>query len=116
MLASTKVLLLLAGIRCIYGAVKMEGELRMLNLNCSILCVSFLGGLFRALGQVYEKSGEVLLLHSTGNGDKWLRRFHRSCRPLRVEIAGLYFVDPAMSLTMGSFVAENVGNLLILAA
>ena len=117
MLATVKVLFLLLAIRCIYGVVKMNGILQILNLNCTIGLLVFLTFTFRALGQVFAESQSVLMTQkSFRGGDKWFRRFLRSCRPLRFEIARLYFVDPPMSLTMGSFVLENVANLLLLAA
>ena len=117
MLAAVKVLFLLLAIRCIYGAVKMRGILQILNLNSIAGLLVFLTFTFWALGQVFAKSQSALMTQkSVRGGDKWFRRFLQSCRPLRFEIAHLYFVDPLMSLTMGSFVLENVANLLILAA
>ena len=76
----------------------------MLNLNYAIGLVVFLGVTFKALGKMYDTSEEVL----------WFRRFHRSCPPLKIQVAGMYFVDLPMTLTMGSFVIENVANILIL--
>lgn len=114
-LTSTKVLFLLVSIRCIYGVVKMTGLLQIFNLSCAVGDLFFLTFTFRALGQVFAESQGVLVTQkSFTGGDKWLRRFLRSCRPLRFEIAHLYFVDPPMTLTMGSFVLENVANLLML--
>ena len=116
-LAAVKLLLLLLMIRFIYGMVKMDGPLRLLNLNNTIGNLVFLLVTFRALGQIYEKSGYMLLKHRRLiRGNKWFRRFLWSCWPLRFEIANLYFVDPPMSLTMGSFILENVANMLMLGA
>ena len=76
--------------------------------------VVFLAGAFRALGQVFAESGDALMTQKqAAGGDKWLRQFLRSCRPLRFEIAHLYVVDPPLLLTMGSFVVENLANLLM---
>ena len=114
-LAAVKVLFLLATIRCIYGVVKMEGPLRIASLNGAIGYLVYLTVAFRALGKVYGKSEEVLVKQKSLTGeDKCFRRFIRSCRPLRFEIAHLYFVDPPMTLTMNSFVLENVANMLML--
>ena len=113
-LAAGKVLFLLATIRCIYGVVKMDGLLQIFNFNCAIGCLIFLTLTFRALGQVFAESENRLMAQKRVMGrDKWFRRFLRSCRPLRFEIAHLYSVDPLMSLTMGSFVLQNVANLLM---
>ena len=116
-LAAVKVLFLLLMIRFIYAMVKMDGPVQILNLNNTIGNLVFLVVAFRALGQVYAKSVDVFLQqkHLVG-GNKWFRRFLRSCWPLRFEIANLYFVDPPMSLTMGSFILENVANMLMLGA
>ena len=93
-------------------------EIRLLNGNCGVLGAIFLGVLFKAYGQVFEKSGEVLQLprQMAFIEAKWFESFHRSCWPLKFDIAGLYFVDMGMSLTMGSFVAQNVANMLLLGA
>ena len=116
-LATAKVLFLLATIRCIYGVVKMDGLLQIFNFNCAIGCLIFLIFTFRELGELFATSENTLMTQKRVMGrDKWVRRFLRSSRPLRFEIAHLYFVDPPMSLTMGSFVVQNVANLLMLAA
>ena len=116
LLAASKVLLLLATIRSIYGMLKTDGLLQILYLNCAIANVVYLSATFRALGQAFEESRLVLLEQRSGRGsDKWARRLLRSCRSLRFEIAHLYFIDPPMSLTMGSFVLQNVANLLMVA-
>ena len=113
-LATIKVLFLLGTIRCTYGVVKTSGLVRMFNLNAAIGFDVFLAVTFKALGEVYEKSKDVLIRERKMLNDKWFRRFHRSFWPLKFEVGGLYFVDPLMSLTMGSFVVLNVTNLLIL--
>ena len=116
-LAAIQVLFLSLTIRSIYGMVKMEGELRILHLNNTYGNVLFLVVLFKVLGKVYERSGATLLKQKSLMGRvKWFRRHHRSCWPLQFEVAGLYYVDPGMSLTMGSFVVQNVANMLILGA
>ena len=116
-MASDKVLFLLGAIRSIYGIVRNDGLLWILNLNCAIGNLIFLILAFRALGRVYMVSGHVLRKHKRFMGrDKWFRRFLWSCWALRFEIAHLYFVDPPMSLTMGSLVLEKVANMLVLGA
>ena len=95
---------------------KTERELRLFNLNVVFLGITFLAVLFKTYGKVFEKSERVLLDRKVALGDKWFRRFHRSCRPLTFEIGGLYFVDPGLSLTVGSFVAQSVAGMLILGA
>ena len=92
----------------------MNGYIRIFNLNVAIGYVVSLAVLFRALGEVYDKSGKVLLQRKNMLHDKWFRVFLRSCRPLKFVVAGLYFVEPPVSLTMGSFVLQNLANLLIL--
>ena len=113
-LAILQAVVLLLTIRCIYGFVTMDGYMRVFSLNCAIGYVISLAVGFKAFGQVYEKSEEVLSHKRTQLGGKWFRRFHRSCRPLKIQVAGLYFVDPPMCLTMGSFVIQNVANMLVL--
>ena len=95
----------------------MEGPLQIVCLQSPIGSVVFLSGTFWALGQVYDMSGDVLYEQKClTENSKWFGQFHRSCRQLRFEVAGLYFVDPTMSLTIGSFVLENVANMLMLRA
>ena len=116
-LAAIKILFLSMTIRSIYGAVKMEGELRILHVNNTYANVGLLVVTFKVLGKVYQKSGDALLKQKRLMGRvKWFRKYYRSCRPLKFEVAGLYFVDLGMSLTMGSFVVQNVANMLILGA
>ena len=86
----------------------MDGAIRAINLNGASGFIAFLAVFFKALGQVYEESRRVL--HQQRNlvaGDKWFRRFRQSGRPIKFEAAGMYFVDPPMSLTMASFVAQT---------
>ena len=113
-LAILQTVMLLVTIRCIYGFVTMDGFMRVFALNCAINYVIFLAVSFKAFAQVYEMSQEVLSHKRKQLGDKWFRRFHRSCGALKIQVAGLYFVDLSMCLTMGSFVIENVVNMLIL--
>ena len=113
-LATLKCLCLLASIRCLYGVVRMNGYMRLLNGTRAVCYVGFLIVFFRSLGQVFDLSEQVLAQRRRSRGDKWLKRFHRSCWPLKFEIGGLYFADPPMSLTMGSFVVQNVVNMLML--
>ena len=96
------------------GVVRTDGYIQLLNLNSTVGLAVFLAVAFKALGQIYEKSTEVLSERKYLMKDKWSKGFHRSCRPLKVLVAGMYFVDVPMSLTVGSFVIENVGNALIL--
>ena len=93
---------------------KTNGYIRAFCLNNAVAIVVFLTVTFKALGQVYEESLEVLCQKRSQLVDKCFRRFHRSCRPLKIQVAGMYFADLGMCLTMGSFVIENVANILIL--
>ena len=113
-LACLKVISLLAIIRAIYGVVKMNGYIRIVNLNVAFSDTYFLWVTFKALGQMYVQSNEVLVQQKRRMGDKWFRRFHRSCPPLKFQVAGLYFADPPMCLTAGYFVLENVANMLMI--
>ena len=115
-LASIKVLFLLGAIRLIYGVVKLNGYIRICNLNAAVGYLIFLTVAFKALGEVYERSVKELLQHGEMMSDKWFRRLRRSCPPLKFQVAGMYFVDSPMSLAMGSFVIQNVANMLILGA
>ena len=112
-LATVKVLSLLAIIRSLYLVVKMNGFMQLVNGNSALCFGIFLIVCFNALGQVFDLSEQVLVQQKRNGGNEWFRRFHRSCYPLKFEIAGMYFADPPMSLTMGSFVIENVANMLI---
>ena len=116
MLASLKVLFLSVLIRSMYGVVKIDGALRLFNLNVAILGDGFLGVLLKTYGKVFEESERALLDRKVAIGDRRFRRFHQSCRPLTFEIGGLYFVDRGLSLTVGSFVAQSVAGMLILGA
>ena len=113
-LAIVKTVALLVTIRFIYGFVKMDGYMRVFCLNCAIGYTISLAIGFKALGQLYEESQKMLCHKRKQRGNKWFRRFHKSCRPLKIRVAGLYFVDPPMALTMGSFVIQNVANMLVL--
>ena len=114
-LAIVKTVALLVTIRFIYGFVKMDGYMKVFNLNAAICYTISLAIGFKELGQLYEESQKMLCHKRKQRGNKWFRRFHnRSCRPLKIRVAGLYFVDPPMSLSMGSFVIQNVANMLVL--
>ena len=114
--AGLKTLFLLGTVRCLYGVLRMNGIIRVFNGNSAICYVVFLVIFFKALGDVYDLSEKTVGQQKRNMGNKWFRRFHRTCWPLKYEIAGMYFVDPPMSLTMASFVLENVVNMLILGA
>ena len=113
-LASLKILFLLGVIRCVYGVMKMNGYVRVINFNCAAGFLVFLAVTFKALGEIYEKSEEALARQKKVRKNKWFRRFHRSCLPLKIQVAGIYFIDSPMSLTMFSFIIQNVANMLIL--
>ena len=95
------------------SVVKTNGYIRAYSLNCAVSIIVFLIITFKALGLVFEESQKMLSKKRNQLGDKWFRRFHRSCRPLKIQVGGIYFVDLGMCLTMGSFVIENVANILI---
>ena len=59
--AAAKVLFLLAAIRCLYGLVRMNGYMRVLNGNSALCYVVFLVVFFEALGAVFDLSEKVLL-------------------------------------------------------
>ena len=67
-LASTKVLFLLVSIRCIYGVLKMNGLLQIMNLNGAMGFLVFLMFTFRALGQVFAESQSVLMTQKSFRG------------------------------------------------
>ena len=113
-LAAFKSIHILAVIRCMCTVAKTNGYIRAFSLKNAIAIVVFLTVTFKALGQVYEESQEVLRQKRSLLGDKWFRRFHRSCRPLKIQVGGMYFAELGMCLTMRSFVIENVANILIL--
>ena len=115
-LAALKTLYLLGVIRCIYGVIKMDGFIRVINFNCAVGFLVFLTVAFKALGEIYEKSEEALAQQKKMLKNRWFRRFHRSCWPLKMQVAGMYFIDSPMSLTMYSFIIINVANMLILGA
>ena len=68
---------------------------------------------FRALGNIHETSTEALNAARGMNRDPWFRRFMRSCKPLKVDVAGLYYVDRGMPLTLAAIILESTVNLLI---
>ena len=58
--AALKVLFLLVTIRCLYGLVQMTGYMRVFSGNTTLGYVIFLAVFFRALGQVFRLSEQVL--------------------------------------------------------
>ena len=73
---------------------------------------------FRALGGIHETLAETLSTARFMRGNPWFRRFVvknfiRSCAPLRFNVAGFYYVDKGMSLTIAAIILENTVNLLI---
>ena len=73
----------------------------------------YLRGTFKTLGRVYDTSMEAMTSWRDHGEDRWFRRFQRSCRSLRVDMAGLYYVDTNMITTMFSIIVDSAVSLLL---
>ena len=100
-------------IRSIYGALKGEGLVRVLQGVVGFCAWLYLQLAFRALGSIHETSDQALRMGRRMNGNSWFRRFLRSCKPLKVTVGGLYYVDRGMPLTLAAIILESTVNLLI---
>ena len=112
-LAGHKILFVLMIIRSMYGALTQNGELRILQAIVGFSAWLYLQMAFKMIGSVYESCEDMLPAWKKFGKDPWFRRFLKSCRKQRVEVAGLYYVDGKMSLTMAAIVVESTVNMLI---
>ena len=112
-IAAHKIPFALVIIRGIYGALKGEGLVRILQGVVGGSAWLYLHLAFRALGSIHDTSDEALRVSRRMNGNSWFRRFLRSCKPLKVSVGGLYYVDKGMPLTLAGIILESTVNLLI---
>ena len=112
-LAGHKILFVLMIIRSMYGALTQAGELRILQAIVGFSAWLYLQLAFKTIGNVYESCEEMLPAWKKFGKDPWFRRFLKSCRKQRVEVAGFYYVDRKMSLTLAAIILENAVNMMI---
>ena len=99
--------------RSLYGALVVDGPERGRMIVGIIAHFGFLRGVFKAVAEVYGNSDQVLASWSIHGRDKWFKRFRMSCRALKIDIAGLYYVDHSLMLTMCAIILDGTVNLLV---
>ena len=112
-LAGHKVLFALMIIRSMYGALTQSGEVRILQAIVGSSAWFYLQMAFQTIGNVSEGSEEMLFAWKPLGIDPWFGRFLKSCRLMRVGIAGFYYVDKQMSLTLAAIILDGTVNMLI---
>ena len=109
-----KIPFVLMAIRSLYGALRGEGILRVLQAVMGFSTWLYLYLAFSALGAVHETSSDALQKWSGfRGGNPWFRRFWRSCRPLRFNVAGFYYVDKGMPLTLSVHIVESTVDMVL---
>ena len=84
-LGITKALSILTILRTIHGAMTKHGIFQMHQLCCSVQHLVNVVVMFKAMSQVNEASHAMLSTFKSGRSHgRWVRRFQRSCRELRV--------------------------------
>ncbi|CAG7659417.1 unnamed protein product [Allacma fusca] len=68
--------------------------------------------LFKNLGQLFEESRETFLSWKKITQPEF-RKFHRSCRPLRVSVGSFYFADKSLMLTLLTIIVTHSANLIL---
>ena len=112
-LAAHKVIFGLMIIRSMYGALTQSGEVRILQAIIGTSGWLYLQMAFKNIGSVSQGCEEMLFAWKPMGKDPWFGRFLKSCKQLRVGIAGLYYVDKQMSLTLASIILDRIVNMLI---
>ena len=109
-----QVLFVLLCFRVTAGAFMMTGAVKVRMLIGAACNWIYLRGTFGTLGRVYDTSTEAVNSWKDQGRMKWFRKFQRSCRrSLRVEMAGFYFVDTNMIITMFSIIVDGTISLLL---
>ena len=99
-----------------YTAARSEG---LSSFRYFVVMIAVLGGLLTwllKLAIVEEKSTEFMESVKPLEGRQpWLRRFLKSVRPLRVEIAMVGYADRGLILTVATLIVDNTVSLLLTA-
>ena len=113
-LAGHKVLFVMLIVRSMYGALTQNGgEVRILQALVGSSAWLYLQMAFKIIGSIYEGCEDMLPEWKQLGKDPWFGRFLKSCKKLRVSVAGLYYVDRKMSLTLAAIILENTVNMMI---
>ena len=112
-IAATKLPFVLLIIRGLYGAVSGEGAARVAQAVGALSAWLYLQVAYKTLGNIHESSNEAVKMWSKMNQNPWFARFLRSCKPLKFEVTGFYFVDKGMPLTLANIIVTRTVDLLI---
>lgn len=100
-------------VRSLYGVLVVDGPDRGRMVVGTIAHFGYLRGVFKAVAEVYDRSGAFLSSWKIHKGNSWFRRFHPSCRPMQVKMGSLFHVDHSMMLTMWDIIVNSTVSLLI---
>ena len=101
-------------IRALYGALTSHVDAKIFLLFLGSGTWIYLEGLYTFLSQVHQASYLALKgWHEPGRGGPGFKFFLRSCRPFKVEIAGLFYVDRGMPLNMATIILDRIVNMLV---
>ena len=113
MLAGHKILFVLMIVRSIYGALTQTGELQVLQALAGFSAWLYLQVAFKTLGSVSDLCEEMLPAWKGLGRDPWFRRFLKSCKLLKIEVAGMYHVDREMCLSLAGIIVDGTVSTLI---
>ena len=108
-----KILFLLACIRSIYGAMKIQSGVRVLLAIVASLILVYLRVTFKILSQFFDLSRECLHAWKRSTQDGCFKRSLKSCQPLKMQIGSFYYVDRGMVLTLFSIIVDSTVSLLL---
>ena len=113
LLAAEKIVLVFLIIRGVYSGLVDTGGVRTLSCFTSLMVWGYAHASLKILGKVHETCIEALMTMKQKNRDPWLRRFHRSCTPLKLHITKMVFCDRGLPMTLTAFIFNSIAGLLV---
>ena len=111
-----------------YGAFRTSGALAIFNFSAGIFTGCFLVLYMVLLGEVHQRSKDLLSLASKNafigssrlrdddESGLWLRKSLQSYREMRVEVGSAYFIDKPTVLTTFRILLECIINFILITA
>ncbi len=70
--------------------------------------------MFEVMGDVYVDSVKILQKVKSQRCSKWLRKFHKSCTPVKIMFGGSNFIERFTPLNIENFAFEQIASLILL--
>ena len=94
-----------------YGAIKMTGPKAIsMGVVAGVILLYFMT-FFNSLSKLHTASQR--LLHGWKTGDRYVRKFTRSCRPLSVYVGGYYYISQTTVLVLYGIIVNVTITLLL---